>query len=221
MKKLWLLVFVCCLLGNLIAGEWDSEAKTVFEKYRVEAEKGNVEAIYHMGVFYITGHGVQMDLSKGYTMISEAAEKGSPAAQNWMGDFTADVYSTVDMAQAVGWWNKAAMQGEPNAQLSIGKCYEQGTGVAQNLKSAVYWYQMAADQNVTDAKFALSSCYMEGKGVKKDIKEAFFWILLCFPGSWDKGEESIEAIARMLKPADINKVKARAIKWMDAHREKA
>jgi|GEM_PF-4305618 hypothetical protein len=219
MKKLWMFVIVCCILGNLIASEWDTDETAEFEKYRIEAEKGDIEAIYYAGVYYILGRGVKMDLSQGYSMISEAAEKGFPAAQNWMGDFSADIYSEAEMAKAVAWWNKAARQGDPNAQFSLGQCYEQGSGVPQDMKTAVYWYQLAADQNVSDAKFALSSCYLEGKGVKKNVKEAYFWILLCFPDSWDESYDSIEVIARQLKPAAIKKVKARAMKWMDAHRE--
>ena len=220
MKNLCLIVIMSIMLVGLIAIEVESDAQATFEKCRLEAESGSTEAVYNLGVMYMMGQGVKMDLSQGYTMISEAAEKGFPAAQNWMGDFYADYYSG-DMAQAIGWWNKAAVQGDPNAQYSIGKCLDEGLGVVQNLPNAVYWYQQSASQNHSDAKLALSKCYQEGRGTKKNLKEAYFWLLLCFPGSWEIGEVSLRKLESMIKPKDVKKIRARALKWMDAHRAEA
>ena len=43
------------------------------------------------------------------------------------------------------WFRKAADQGVPKAQYSLGMMYEQGRGVERSDAEAMYWYQKAAD----------------------------------------------------------------------------
>ena len=65
-----------------------------------------------------------------------------------------------------------ARQGVAFAQCSLGKLYQRGVGLSQDLEQAVYWYQAASQQGNSEAQFLLGLCRQEGKGVEKDDHEA-------------------------------------------------
>jgi TPR repeat protein len=60
-----------------------------------------------------------------------------------------------DEAEAVGWYRKAAEQGDAGAQYNLGLCHEIGRGVAQDEAEAVSWYAKAAEQGHAAAHAAL------------------------------------------------------------------
>ncbi|MBQ7585401.1 MAG: sel1 repeat family protein [Desulfovibrionaceae bacterium] len=61
-----------------------------------------------------------------------------------------------------------ASDGNAVAQILVGRCYENGLGVAQDLPTAAKWYQLAAEQNNDQAQVFLGYCYEIGMGVAKD-----------------------------------------------------
>ena len=64
-----------------------------------------------------------------------------------------------------------ANDGNPRAQTMLGRCYENGLGVAQDLAVAAQWFQLAAEQNYTEAQVLLAYCYETGAGVPKNPAE--------------------------------------------------
>jgi TPR repeat protein/WD40 repeat protein len=78
---------------------------------------------------------------------------------------------------------KAADQGDPNAQLAMGAMYAEGQGVNQDAQNAFEWYQKAADKGNADAQNRLGVMYRSGQGVKWDYQKAFEW----FQKAADKG----------------------------------
>lgn len=61
-----------------------------------------------------------------------------------------------------------AGDGNPRAQVLLGRCYENGLGVKQDLAVAAQWYQLAAEQNDSEAQVLLAYCYEVGAGVPRD-----------------------------------------------------
>ena len=57
--------------------------------------------------------------------------------------------------EAVKWFLKSAEQGYATGQDNLAKCYENGRGVAKDLKEAERWYRKAAEQGNSHAKEAL------------------------------------------------------------------
>ena len=72
-----------------------------------------------------------------------SAQSGYAFAQDMMGNcYKNGVYVQKDFAQAVAWFEKAALQGNAAAQRSLGYCYNEGHGVKQDYQKAVYWYTL-------------------------------------------------------------------------------
>lgn len=69
----------------------------------------------------------------------------------------------------------AAENGDPEAQRSVGLCFETGAGVAQDDQEAVKWFRKAAEQGNSDAQLRLGFAYEFGKGVTKNPSEAVKW----------------------------------------------
>lgn len=64
-----------------------------------------------------------------------------------------------------------AADGNPRAQVMLGRCYENGLGVKQDLAVAAQWFQLAAEQNYSEAQVLLAYAYEVGAGVPKNPQE--------------------------------------------------
>ncbi len=53
---------------------------------------------------------------------------------------------------AADWFLKSAKQGFAAAQYAVGRCYEEGIGVAKDTREALNWYRKAALQGHEDAR---------------------------------------------------------------------
>lgn len=67
---------------------------------------------------------------------------------------------------------KAAEDGEPSAQFTLGMCYYEGKDVEQDWDQAIIWFQKAASQGQLEAQYNLGLCYYNGQGVSKDKGKA-------------------------------------------------
>lgn len=64
-----------------------------------------------------------------------------------------------------------AGDGNPRAQVLLGRCYENGLGVQQDMAVAAQWFQLAAEQNDAEAQVLLAYCYEIGAGVPKNPQQ--------------------------------------------------
>jgi hypothetical protein len=55
-----------------------------------------------------------------------------------------------DKEQAVEWWQKAAAQGNYEAQVALVNAYRTGTGIQQNQRLANYWLEQAGSQRTEE-----------------------------------------------------------------------
>jgi len=81
------------------------------------------------------------------------AQAGDARLQNQMGlmCFHGDCMPE-DKEQAVEWWQKAAEQGNYEAQLSLVNAYRKGEGVEKNQRLANYWLEHAGRQPARGAQ---------------------------------------------------------------------
>ena len=80
-----------------------------------------------------------------------------------------------DYEKAMEWYQKAAAQGNANAQNNIGYMYLHGFGVKQDYAQAMEWYQKAAAQGLDSAQTNIGYMYRHGLGVKQDYAKAKEW----------------------------------------------
>lgn len=97
---------------------------------------------------------------------------------------------------------KSAEQGDADAQLELGRCYENGKGVEQSFEEAVKWYRKAAEQGNMVAYAQLGQCYENGKGVEQSRTEAMRW----YRKGVDQREKQMAKDAEQLR-------EAAAVKW--------
>lgn len=90
----------------------------------------------------------------------------------------AQAYSKGDYAKAYVIYSKAAKEGDPDAQFTLGLMYFEGTGTEKDFAEAARWYRRAAAQGQIMAQNNLAAMLMEGKGVTRDPAEAAFWFSL-------------------------------------------
>jgi len=69
----------------------------------------------------------------------------------------------------------AAKDDDPQAQCTMGVCYQTGQGLTLDYVAAVRWFKMAADQNDPVAQCYLGFCYLSGQGVPQEIGQAAKW----------------------------------------------
>jgi uncharacterized protein len=65
--------------------------------------------------------------------------------------------------------------GNSDAQVSLGRAYEDGDGVPRNDRQAVSWYRAAAEQGNAKAQDNLGLMFRSGLGVDQDKAEAVRW----------------------------------------------
>jgi TPR repeat protein len=83
-----------------------------------------------------------------------------------------------DYQQAAAWYQKAADQGNIQAEIHLADLYRDGRGVARDMARAVSWYRKAADQGDAGAQGSLGLLYSVGMGVPRDDVEAYYWLSL-------------------------------------------
>ncbi|MDE5831487.1 MAG: sel1 repeat family protein [Desulfovibrio sp.] len=66
---------------------------------------------------------------------------------------------------------RLAADGNPRAQVIMGRLFENGLGVEQDMAVAAQWFQLAAEQNYPEAQVLLAYCYEIGAGVPKNPQE--------------------------------------------------
>jgi localization factor PodJL len=104
--------------------------------------------------------------------VPAAANGGNDVAETIMGLRNLDAGDSVAAFQ---WLEKAALQGQPVAEYSLGTLYERGQGVTASPALAVKWYLAAANQGNRKAMHNLAVAYAEGSAGAKNTQEAARW----------------------------------------------
>ena len=121
-------------------------------RYRKDAEQGDANAQFNLGVCYANGLGVAEDATEAVKWFRKAAKQGSAAAQCNLGVCHANGLGVVkNVMESVKWYREAAEQGYATAQCNLGVCYENGQGVEEDVNEAVKWYRKAAEQGYDKA----------------------------------------------------------------------
>jgi hypothetical protein len=77
--------------------------------------------------------------------------------------------------QTIDQTREAAERGDPQAQFTLGRRYQNGWGVPKDCEQAAIWYRRAAEQGWADAQANLGVLYEEGRGIPRDDAQAVYW----------------------------------------------
>lgn len=111
-----------------------SKAVSLFSK---SAEQGHVKAKSLLAFCYVQGKGVKKNKEKAFSLYLEAANAGEVSAQNWMGDYMLDKYTTLSknsvknavkyqnyLRKACEWYEAAEKQGDRSREDLLNSCRE-------------------------------------------------------------------------------------------------
>ncbi len=107
----------------------------------------------------------------------------APAAQDTSYAKAYELYNIGKYAEVLRIIRPMAEAGNPDAQVLLGKCYENGLGVPQDGAQAVTWFRKAADQGYAEGDLHMGYSYEVGFGVPQNMQEAVAW----FRRAADKG----------------------------------
>jgi TonB family protein len=152
--------------------------QTILTLYRGAAAKDHPAATAELANAYRYGNGVTKDLAEANKLRRRAAELGHDASQFALAkalQFGTDGEPRVPVL-AAAWFHKAADQGHPQAQNSLGAMYFHGEGVPKDRAEAVKWYRLSVVGGYDVAQRNLGQCLLNGYGVERDPKEAAVWL---------------------------------------------
>ena len=145
-------LFVCVVLALSLSINTSIMANTSYSTEDIEmiihnAERGDVDAQYRLGVMYDFGQGVNQDSEQARHWFEKSAKQSHVFAQL----FLAALYYNgegvqQDYVQARYWFEKAAEQGDADAQIGLGLIYQNGHGVRQNKRKAKEFFGQACDK---------------------------------------------------------------------------
>ncbi len=139
-----------------------------------DAEHGDAEAQFNMGLAYTLGDGVSEDEAEAAKWWQKAAAQGHADSQyNLCQMYTAGQGVPQDYEQAAAWCLKAAEQDVLHAQYNLGWMYADGKGVRVDLAQSAAWYTKAAAKGHVQARANLGRMYQHGQGVDADPAIAY------------------------------------------------
>lgn len=146
-----------------------------------EASKGNVYALYDIGMMYLCGFGLEVDTEKAHEYFEKALDgfkavetkKHNDYIQYRIGKMYNIGYGTKkDTTEAANWFRLSSVQNNQFAQYSLGNLYYRGEGVEQSYEEAFKLYHGAFSQGNPFAAYELGKMYQKGIGTKIDVMQS-------------------------------------------------
>jgi len=117
------------------------------------------------------------DLIGSMPVLRRSADAGYAPAQALLAEI---LYRSEFDEEAVGYYRKAADQGNADGQFGLGSMYSTGEGVKKDLAAARHWISLAAEQGHKQAIGVMAQAHMSGQlGItekEQQSEEALRWI---------------------------------------------
>lgn len=166
-----------------------------FDDLLAQAEAGNKNSQYSVGLAYQEGKGTDKNLDRAIAWYKRAAEQGEVNALYTLGymahhwgrcagkfDLRAicqdadEVSMKQDFDAAATWYRQAGEAGHPKAMFELARFYTRGLSVERDFVEAVKWIERAANQGMFEAQWRMGEIYKTGgQGIEEDIKKAMMW----------------------------------------------
>lgn len=148
------------------------------DSLRQQAEGGDAEAQFQLGIRLAIGEGVRKNSNEGVKWLEKAADGGHAKAMHALGALYEEGQG-VDQSfeKAAVWYGKAAEKDLPDAQFSLSMLYQNGRGVKKDPVKATELTQKAAEGGFSPAQAFYASKLVNGDGVTKNPAKGALWFL--------------------------------------------
>lgn len=140
----------------------DETIQVELKQWEHSASKGDVDAQYRLGKFYLGHRGMHQDFKRAFKYFTQAANQGHGESQyhlGWMYQYGHGVPKDENLA--IHWYGLAATNAIPMAQKELGWMYRKGLGVDKNLETARIWFDKARKGFIRAAKAGNSDAQIE------------------------------------------------------------
>ena len=146
----------CLCIGGILYERGDfQEAEGYFTD---AALKGDVKAMYNLGLMYSEDSLGEPDLDKAEEWFESAAQEGFAYAQTSLAGI---LYNKGDVAEAAGWYRKSAAQGEPTAMYNLGALALSGR-IEMPDRDAIRLLTASAESGICEARDLLMRLSSQG-----------------------------------------------------------
>lgn len=150
-----------------------------FRWYDKAATAGDPNGQSALANLYLTGKGVNKNVSKAISWLQKAADQNHSDAYNSLGNiYMSSEYGVEDQIAALKYYKKAldADDRNLNAMNNIAYSYYSGKGESINYTESIKYFQMMikTDSSLAMPYYNISFIYEEGgNGITKDMKKSF------------------------------------------------
>lgn len=178
------------------------DKQRAFSYYQKAAALGHADALYQLGMAYLTGeNGLTQDTPLALTYFKKAAYAGSPDALYQLAEIsTLNLEGRpADLNKAFGFYLMAAQRGQAKAQYKLGLMFLTGRGIPQNDNTAIYWLTNSARQGYVLAQKQLADLFVQSGQRFYSLLDAYSWYSIIAAYNTDEvGKESQEARDKVL-----------------------
>lgn len=155
-----------------------------FLYFEMAAAQGDAKAQWKLGDLYAAGlSGIPADTKQATLLCKRAAQAGFAPAQATLGS----LFARADkFERAVFWWEKAAEQGDLEAQFNLANACLKGVGCKKDAAKAWELILSGARSGLPAAQARLGLAYATGEGMVQDLIESAKWFCLAA----DQGDKS-------------------------------
>ena len=137
------------------------------------AEKGDAEALYHLGESFAQGEGCDRNSQVSFRFYERSFSLGYKSSALPLAKALEHGLGTKrDYPEAMRYYQVAAAQGDLTATLALGRFYMYGLGCEKSESLAKDWLMKAVEHKNPDAAGYLASLFYYGSFSVKDLREA-------------------------------------------------
>ncbi len=152
--------------------------KELLEKKRNQANLGDSNAMFDLGLAYSGGYGVKKDSVQAFSWFQIAANAHHAPAQFSLAQLYLRGWGVAkDLGKSADMFKNASDNGDIRATFALGWMVMQGIGSIQDAKTGLNLIRKAAVANNRDAQSILAVLYAEGRETPRDLSAAKEWWL--------------------------------------------
>ncbi len=156
-----------------------------------------------LGLKYLDGQGVPVDLVQAGKWLGRAADHGNAVAQYRLGTMYERGQGTAaDPAKAGKWYQASATQGNRKAMHNLAVAFADGAMGKKDMASAALWFSKAAALGLSDSQFNLAVLYERGDGVPQSLVDAYKWYAIASAAGDSESKQRLSVLQTQLSDTD-------------------